>query len=94
MQFRHDLKVSGTMSSHYGLNRMGHTCATMVVDKKKQWCEPELNSKQNLSSNRSLKFKSVKLESLVIVDHHATVNTLPRLVHTARHAMEIGGDRS
>ncbi len=29
----------------------------------------------------------MKLESLVIVDQHATVNTFPGLVHTARHAM-------
>ena len=32
----------------------------------------------------------MKLESLVIVDQHATVNTFPGLVHTARHAMEAG----
>ena len=32
----------------------------------------------------------MKLESLVIVDQHATVNTFSGLVHTARHAMGIG----
>ena len=32
----------------------------------------------------------MKLESLVIVDQHATVNTVPGLVHTARHTMEVG----
>ena len=32
----------------------------------------------------------MKVESLVIVDQHATVNTFPGLVHTARHAMGIG----
>ena len=32
----------------------------------------------------------MKLESLVIVDQRATVNTFPGLVHTARHTMEIG----
>ncbi len=31
----------------------------------------------------------MKLESLVIVDQHATVNTFPGLVHTARHTMEL-----
>ncbi len=36
----------------------------------------------------------MKLESLVIVDQHATVNTFPGLVHTARQAMEIGSTRS
>ncbi len=31
----------------------------------------------------------MKLESLVIVDQHATVNTFPGLVHTARHTTEL-----
>ncbi len=47
-----------------------------------------------LSSDRSLQLDSVKLESLVIADQHAAVNTFPGLVHTARHAMEVGGTRS
>ena len=29
----------------------------------------------------------MKLESLVIADQHAAVNTFPGLVHTARHTM-------
>ena len=33
----------------------------------------------------------MKLESLVIVDQHATVNTFPGLVHTARHTTKVGG---
>ncbi len=36
----------------------------------------------------------MKLESLVIVDQHATVNTFPGLVHTARQAMKDGSTRS
>jgi hypothetical protein len=36
----------------------------------------------------------MKLESLVIVDQHATVNTFPGLVHTARHTMKAGCTRS
>ncbi len=32
----------------------------------------------------------MKLESLVIVDQHATVNTFPGLVHTACQVMELG----
>ena len=31
----------------------------------------------------------MKLESLVIVDQHATVNTFPGLVHTARHTTRV-----
>ncbi len=36
----------------------------------------------------------MKLESLVIVDQHATVNTFPGLVHTARHTTKVGYTRS
>ncbi len=31
----------------------------------------------------------MKLESLVIADQHAAVNTFSGLVHTARHTMEV-----
>ena len=46
--------------------------------------------KTYLSSDRSLQLDFVKLESLVIVDQNATVNTFPGLVHTARHTMGVG----
>ena len=36
----------------------------------------------------------MKAESLVIVDQHATVNTFPGLVHTARHTMGVNCSRS
>ncbi len=36
----------------------------------------------------------MKLESLVIADQNAAVNTFPGLVHTARHTMEAGYARS
>ncbi len=36
----------------------------------------------------------MKLESLVIADQHAAVNTFPGLVHTARQAMKDGSARS
>ena len=35
-----------------------------------------------------------KLESLVIADQHAAVNTFPGLVHTARHTMGVRNTRS
>ncbi len=50
--------------------------------------------KTGLSSDWSLQLDSMKLESLVIVDQHATVNTFPGLVHTARQAMKAGSTRS
>ena len=36
----------------------------------------------------------MKLESLVIADQHAAVNTFPGLVHTARHTMGVGSTLS
>lgn len=35
----------------------------------------------------------MKVESLVIADEDAAVNTYPIFVHTARHVTEIGGIR-
>ena len=58
-----------------------------------RWGDPELISKNRLSSDRILQLECVKLESLVIVDQHATVNTFPGLVHTARHTMGVGFTR-
>ena len=50
--------------------------------------------KLRLSSDRSLQPDFVKLESLVIADQHAAVNTFSGLVHTARHTMRVGNTRS
>ena len=47
-----------------------------------------------LSSDCSLQLDYMKLESLVIVDQHATVNTFPGLVHTARHTTRVCNTRS
>ena len=52
--------------------------------------EIKLIPKSHLSSDWTLQLESMKLESLVIVDQHATVNTFSGLVHTARHAMGVG----
>ena len=49
--------------------------------------------KSRLSSDCTLQLECMKLESLVIVDQHATVNTFPGLVHTARHTMGVGFTR-
>ena len=46
------------------------------------------------SSDRGLQFAHVKLESLVIADQQAAVNTFPGLVHTARHIMKAICTRS
>ena len=51
--------------------------------------DPELISKNRLSSDCSLQLESMKVESLVIVDQHATVNLYLGLVLPARHALEV-----
>ena len=52
--------------------------------------EGEQIPKNRLSSDCTLQLECMKAESLVIVDQHATVNTFPGLVHTARHTMGVG----
>ena len=66
----------------------------MAVNRGKQYREVEQNLKNSLSSDRRLQLAYVKLELLVIADHHAAVNTFPGLVHTARHTMGAGNTRS
>ena len=63
----------------------------MVVNRGKQNREVEQIPKSHLSSDCRLQLACMKLELLVIVDQHATVNTFPGLVHTARQAMKAGG---
>ena len=69
-----------------------HTCYN-GGDNGQQTRKGELISKSRLSSDWSLQLDSMKSESLVIVDQHATVNTFPGLVHTARHTMGVGFTR-
>jgi hypothetical protein len=77
-------------SSPHGPYGLGYTRATMAVTVGSELREEELIPKSRLSSDCSLQLESMKLESLVIVDQHATVNTFPGLVHTARHTMGVG----
>ena len=66
-----------------------HTCYN-GGDKGMRRGDLEPIPKNRLSSDCSLQLESMKLESLVIVDQHATVNTFTGLVHTARHTMGVG----
>ncbi len=81
-------------SSPHGLYILGYTRATMVGTKGCQTARLSQSQKTDLSSDWSLKFDSMKVESLVIVDQHATVNTFPGLVHTARHTTKVNCTRS
>ena len=66
-----------------------HTCYN-GGDKGMQRGDLEPIPKSRLSSDCSLQLESMKLESLVIADQHAAVNTFTGLVHTARHTMGVG----
>ncbi len=81
-------------SSPHGLYVQGYTRATMGCTKGSELARASQSQKAVLSSDRSLQPDSVKLESLVIADQHAAVNTFPGLVHTARHTMRVGCTRS
>ena len=70
-----------------------HTCYN-GGDSGQQTREGELISKSRLSSDCTLQLECMKLESLVIADQHAAVNTFPGLVHTARHTMGVGSTLS
>ena len=52
--------------------------------------DPSQISNSRLGSDWGLQLDPMKLESLVIADQHAAVNTFPGLVHTARHTMGVG----
>ena len=69
-----------------------HTCYN-GGDSGKLGREAVLISKSRLSSDCTLQLECMKVESLVIADQHAAVNTFPGLVHTARHTMGVGFTR-
>ncbi len=80
-------------SSPRALYDQGYTRTTMVGTKGSELARVSESRKTDLSPDRSLQLDSVKLESLVIADQHAAVNTFPGLVHTARHTTRVGCTR-
>jgi hypothetical protein len=56
----------------------------------KRWWKSERIPKDSPSSDCFLQLENMKLESLVIVDEHATVNLSLIFAHTARHTMGVG----
>ena len=76
-------------SSHHGPYVQGYTRATMAGTKRCQPARGRQSQKTGLSSDCSLQLDCMKLESLVIPDQQAGVNTFPGLVHTARHTMGV-----
>ena len=84
----------GTTSNHHAPYDLGYTRATMAVTEGSEAVRPSKPQKGCLSSDCSLQPDYTKLESLVIADQNAAVNTFPGLVHTARHTMGVGNARS
>ena len=81
-------------SNHHASYVLGHTRATMAVTKSRNIVIWSQSQKDSLSSDCGLQPAHTKSELLVIVDQNATVNAFPGLVHTARHAMGVGGTQS
>ena len=81
-------------SNHHALYDPGYTRTTMAFNKEQRSREAEQISKSRPSSDCRLQPACMKLESLVIADQNAAVNTFPGLVHTARHTMRVGDTRS
>ena len=81
-------------SNHHAPYDLGYTRATMAVTKGGEPVRGSEPQKSRLSSDCSLQLDYMKLESLVIADQNAAVNTFPGLVHTARHTMGVGNARS
>ena len=81
-------------SNPHGLYAQGYARTTMGGTTGSEMRKSGKTQKSGLSPDWSLQFDFMKLESLVIADQHAAVNTFPGLVHTARQATKDGSTRS
>ena len=84
----------GTTSNHHAPYDLGYTRATMDGTTSSELVRASESLKTILSSDCRLQLACMKLESLVIADQHAAVNTFPGLVHTARHTMRVCNTQS
>ena len=81
-------------SSPHGPYVQGYTRTTMAKTKRRKAVMPSKTQKHGLSSDCGLQLDHMKLESLVIADQQAAVNTFPGLVHTARQTTKVVCARS
>ena len=81
-------------SNHHAPYGLGYTRTTMASTEGGEVVTWSKSQKACLSSDCSLQLDYMKLESLVIADQHAAVNTFSGLVHTARQTMRVGNTRS
>ena len=72
----------------------GYTRTIMVGTKGSETARSSQSQKNHHSPDCSLQLDCMKLESLVIPDQHAGVNTFPGLVHTARHTTKVDSTQS
>ena len=87
-------RKAGTTSSHHAPYDLGYTRATMGSTTRSEPAKASESLKAVLSSDCSLQLDCTKLESLVIADQNAAVNTFPGLVHTARHTTKVCSTRN
>ena len=93
-------------SNHHAPYVLGYTRATMAITKSCKLVRASQSQKNSLSSDCGLQPANslssdcglqpahTKSELLVIPNQHVGVNAFPGLVHTARHAMGVGGTQS
>ena len=81
-------------SNHHAPYVLGYTRATMATTKSSEPARVSESQKSSLSSDCGLQPAHTKSELLVIPNQHVGVNAFPGLVHTACHAMGVGGTQS
>ena len=81
-------------SNHHAPYVLGHTRATMGATKSSEIARWSKSQKSVLSSDCGLQPAHMKSELLVIPNQNVGVNAFPGLVHTARHAIGVGGIQS
>ena len=81
-------------SNHHASYVLGYKRATMAITKRSESVTRSETGKDSLSSDCGLKLTHTKMKLLVIPNQNVGVNAFPGLVHTACHAMGVGGTRS
>ena len=81
-------------SNHHASYVLGYKRATMDITKRSDPAKVSEPQKNVLSSDCRLKLICTKMKLLVIPNQHVGVNAFPGLVHTACHAMGVGGTQS
>ncbi len=77
-------------SNHHAPYGLAYTRTNNGGHRGQRLCKEERIPKKPSSSDRSLQPDSVKMESLVIADQPAAVNTSRALYNTARQTMGVG----